>query len=442
MLGNDGVSSQQLTPKAPTLRWRGSSGFGPSRGSVVIGSLLYQLALTGVYLTDAADGRVLWSYPLAQSTIGSADFNPSPLAAQCGDRQILVACNRYKIVVWDVTNVNGVTVLPRVLWIFAPPAVPQPEPYPQPIDPYINPVTVISSAEYNSTLVVFNWIPFFSIFSQWRLEARRCDTGETLYQTLLPNTTSGASAFISVATAPSTSSSTSSRQVLVFEIKGSASDRECNKSLLAVHDADTGAVISHHPLLYGAQFCPMNVVIGDGDVAVVLFADGVLRALRISTGLELWTFAGRNVINIQGNSAYNQQAVTMSADRSMVFVNWITSHLYALNATTGTLVWEFYDPVLVSYSLIRLSVLYTPGDLLLVLQSGYMRAFNARDGSVKWTVPVGGEVFHSIALDSRGGLYLTSQYSDLVSAYEPGILFALQILFLLLNSHSSSFNFY
>jgi outer membrane protein assembly factor BamB len=141
-------------------------------------------------------------------------------------------------------------------------------------------------------------------------------------------------------------------------------------------------------------------------------ADGNMRAWNITTGQLIWTFNPRTY--------YNGWSWAPAVAYGMVYEHNEDTYVYAVNATTGKLVWKAKGPG------IGYSNYLTVADGKVFVQMGENQyrdpgtgqfghseydAFNAYTGQLVWTVPFENSPPFNIQINAYGNLYVVPSYS-------------------------------
>lgn len=117
--------------------------------------------------------------------------------------------------------------------------------------------------------------------------------------------------------------------------------------------------------------------------------DGVLYALNAETGVLLWQF----------NTGYDQFISASAVASDIVYVTSLTGYLYALDATTGTLIWEYTGPA--GSVAVANEKVYAAADKILY-------ALDAGTGALLWKFATEQSLSRSSPAVANGIVYLTS----------------------------------
>ena len=146
----------------------------------------------------------------------------------------------------------------------------------------------------------------------------------------------------------------------------------------------------------GGCFASASVVGGKLYTADTGSANGKLHALDAATGQQLWTFPSDA---LPGDHAWTSPPL---ANGVVYFgVNRPIPVVYAVNATTGQQIWEHTGPVANIVS----SPALESGRIYVAFTDGTIRALDATNGQVIWSVIHPGGAYSSPAVDG-GRLYI------------------------------------
>src|SRR5262245_27547695 len=155
----------------------------------------------------------------------------------------------------------------------------------------------------------------------------------------------------------------------------------------------------------GGCFASASVVDGRLYTADTGGANGKLHALDAATGQELWTFPSDA---LAGDHAWTSPAVA----KGVVYfgVNRFVPVVYAVNASTGQEVWHHTGPVanIISSPALKSDRLYV------VFSDGTIRALDAADGAVIWSIDHSAGAVSSPAV-ADGRLYITIDNQGLLA---------------------------
>jgi outer membrane protein assembly factor BamB len=155
----------------------------------------------------------------------------------------------------------------------------------------------------------------------------------------------------------------------------------------------------------GGCFASASVVSGKLYTADTGSANGKLHALDIATGQELWTFPSDA---LPGDHAWTTPPV---ANGIVYFgVNRPIPVVYAVNAISGQEIWHHTGPVANIVS----SPALESGRLYVAFTDGTIRALDANNGQVIWSVNHPGGAFSSPAV-ADGRLYIAIHNSGLLA---------------------------
>ncbi len=176
-------------------------------------------------------------------------------------------------------------------------------------------------------------------------------------------------------------------------------------------NAKTGGEIWSYPQFRGtASSCVNNGIVYTGDIY------GNVTALDASNGARIWTFTTNFFSQSEGI-----QASPAVADGIVYVGSGSGGGLYALNATTGTQIWNQHSVLDRVYS----SVAISSG--IVYVGSAYedVFAFNATNGSVIWDLHTNLESykasFRSSPALANGILYIKSEDGNLYAIGKPSL---------------------
>jgi outer membrane protein assembly factor BamB len=155
----------------------------------------------------------------------------------------------------------------------------------------------------------------------------------------------------------------------------------------------------------GGCFASASVFEGKLYTADTGNADGKLHALDINTGQELWTFPSDA---LRGDHAWTSPPVAKGIVN--FGVNRPTPVVYAVNASTGQEIWHHAGPV----SNIISSPALENGHLYVAFTDGTIRALDATNGQVIWSVNHPGGAYSSPAV-ADGRLYMAIHNQGLLA---------------------------
>jgi outer membrane protein assembly factor BamB len=170
-----------------------------------------------------------------------------------------------------------------------------------------------------------------------------------------------------------------------------------NSTSIVAAQTDTGAAIWTYPDKPAATRLFYAAPVIDGDQLIVGDYSGLLVALGIHDGKELWQFTGAKGRYVDSPLVVNDKIIAPNAD----------SHIYALDAN-GKLLWTFTG----SHAFWATPV--SDGTTVFAPSlDHFLYALNLADGTVKWKVDLGAPLVGRLVLSTDGTLYLGSLDSKL-----------------------------
>lgn len=150
-----------------------------------------------------------------------------------------------------------------------------------------------------------------------------------------------------------------------------------------------------------------------GGIVYIGSLDGYIYALNASTGTLVWSY-GTNPVN-SNNEIYESIPQVING---MVYVDSSDGYMYAIDASKGTLVWD--TEIGNSCSDCSASPAVANGIVYISSDNGSLYALNASTGSILWSNPIGisinGGTGSTIAVAS-GVVYVGSSTNDTVYAF-------------------------